>query len=113
MPFARPVSISENPSPTAPAEKASEKPLEWVEIAAGASLITGGLLLLTGYRKAGTVVAASGAALALLDQQDTLRSWWNRLPGYMDEFQHLLGEVQGSVENIAAQRERLRSIIER
>jgi hypothetical protein len=43
----------------------------WALYAAGGSLLAGGLLLLTGNRRAGLVTAASGTALALLDQQDT------------------------------------------
>ena len=105
-PFARPTSISEK-LPRA------EEGVDWVEIAAGASLITGGLLLLTGYKRVGTLAAASGAALALLDQKETVCALWERLPGYIDEFRHLLGEVQGSVEEIAEKRERLRTLIHR
>jgi hypothetical protein len=108
VPLGDPTSIFET-SPCA----AEAETVDWVGIAAGATLVAGGLLLLTGYRRAGTLAAASGATLALLNQRETLRSWWNRLPGYIDEFQHLLGDVQETVENIAVQRERLRSLIDR
>jgi hypothetical protein len=63
------------------------------------------------HRRSGTVAAASGAALALLDQQETLRSWWHTLPGYIDDVQRLLGQVQGTVDDIAAQRQKLRRIL--
>ena len=42
---------------------------DWVKIAACGSLITGGLMLLSGQKRAGLVLAASGTALAMLDQQ--------------------------------------------
>jgi hypothetical protein len=51
------------------------------------------LLLLAGERRAGMVAAASGTALALLDQQQTLHSWWNVLPGYIDQVQDVLAKV--------------------
>jgi hypothetical protein len=87
--------------------------LNWVGFAAGGTLVAAGFLLLTGQRRAGMVAAASGTALALLDQQETLRSWWNTLPAYIDEVQGLLTQVQGTVEELAAQRERLRRILAR
>jgi hypothetical protein len=89
------------------------KNADWAIIAAGGSLIAGGLLLLAGYRRAGTLAAASGAALALLDQQDTLRRWWNALPSYIDDVQQVIDQVQGSVENVAEQRAKLRTILDR
>ena len=45
----------------------------WVRIAAGGSLLAGGLLLLTGNRRAGLMTAASGTALALLDRAIEIR----------------------------------------
>ncbi|MGD0521607.1 MAG: hypothetical protein ABSA48_10165 [Terracidiphilus sp.] len=89
------------------------EPLNWVRIAASGSLVAGGLLLLNGRRRAGLAVAASGTALAMLDQQELLRAWWNALPGYIDELQGLLGQVQSTVEELTAQCERLHRILSR
>lgn len=99
----------------AEAESRAREPesTSWIQIASGATLIAGGLLLLTGNRRAGTVAAASGAALALLDQQEALRSYWNELPVYIDEVQRVLNQVQDSIEDIAAHREKLRRIMAR
>ena len=85
----------------------------WISLAAGGTLLAGGLLLLLGRRRAGLVAAASGAALALLDQQDAVLSWWNTLPGFIDDVQRLLGEVEGTMEDIAEQREKLRAVLGR
>ena len=87
--------------------------MSWIGYAAGGTLIAGGLLLMAGKRRAGMVAAASGAALALLDQKETLNAWWNALPGYIDDIQRLLDQVQGTVEEIAIQRENLRRIFDR
>ncbi len=59
------------------------------------------------------VAAASGTALALLDQQETLRSWWNLLPGYIDQTQRVLSQVQDTVNEVAIKREALRRVLAR
>jgi hypothetical protein len=103
---------SESVTDTATAPCALEREtLNWVGFAAGGTLLAAGLMLLAGQRRAGMVAAASGTALALLDQQETLRSWWNTLPGYIDDIEQLLTQVQGVVEDMAVQRERLRRVL--
>ena len=93
---------------------ASEIPdTNWIALAAGGTLVAGGLMLLLGQRRAGLVAAASGTALALLDQQEAVRWWWNTLPGYIDDVQGLIGQVQGTVEELAVQRDRLRRVLDR
>jgi hypothetical protein len=83
----------------------------WARIAAGGSLLASGLLLLTGNRKAGLLTAASGTALALLDQQETVKLWWDALPGYIDKVQDLLGRVEATVSELEGQRARLGQIL--
>ena len=87
--------------------------MSWVGYAAGGTLIAGGLLLLAGKRRAGTVAAAAGAALTLLDQKETLNSWWNALPGYIDEVQDVLAKVQDTVNELAAKRQELSRVLAR
>lgn len=83
----------------------------WVSLAAGASVFAGGFLLLTGKPRAGLVTAAAGTVLAALDQQDTVRSWWNAVPGYIDQAQRLLAKADATVAEVAAQRDRLQRIL--
>ncbi|HXR38767.1 MAG TPA: hypothetical protein VN776_06725 [Terracidiphilus sp.] len=83
----------------------------WVRFAAGGSLLAGGLLLLTGNRKAGLCTAASGTALAILDQQEAVKAWWDALPAYIDNVQNLLGKVEESVREFENQRARLQKIL--
>ena len=85
--------------------------IDWVKIAAGGTLMAGALLLLTGNRKAGIAAAATGTALAVLDQQELIVSWWRQIPGYIDRAQHLIVQVQGAVEEMAAKREALRKAL--
>jgi hypothetical protein len=80
---------------------------DWVKIAAGGALIAAGFLLLTNQRRAGMVVGAAGTALALADQQETLRSWWNQIPEYVNQVQNLIGQVQKKVDAFTARRESL------
>jgi hypothetical protein len=86
---------------------------DWVRYAAAGTLAAGAILLLSGQRRAGLVAAASGTALAMIDQQATVRTWWDALPGYIANVQNLLGQAQRMVENISAQRDRLREVIGR
>jgi hypothetical protein len=57
------------------------------------------------------IAAASGTALALLDQKDTLRTWWNLLPGYLDDVEKILDKVQATVKDVAENREKLGQIL--
>jgi hypothetical protein len=92
---------------------AEQEELNWVGLAAGSALIAGGLLLLSGRRRAGMVAASAGTALAMLDQQETLCSWWHTLPSYLDEVQRTLTQVQNGVNDLAAKRQTLHRILAR
>jgi hypothetical protein len=108
VPLSKPV----NETP-AQLEVVESERMNWVGFAAGGTLVTAGLLLLAGKQKAGMVAAASGAALALLDQQETLHSWWEELPTYIDQVQGVLGKVQDTVNEVAVKREALRRVLAR
>lgn len=108
VPLSKPAQASE----TALNTWESDSP-NWVRFAAGGSLVAGGILLLSGRHRAGMVAAASGTALALLDEQDTIRSWWKLLPVYIDDVQRLLTHVQVAVEDISAKREKLKQVFGR
>ena len=74
-------------------------------------LVAAGLLMFAGRRKAGMVAAASGAAIVVLDQKETLERWWNTLPEYIDDVQKTLDQVQKAVETVDVQRERVSRIL--
>jgi hypothetical protein len=93
------------------AEQAGEaESFNWMRAAAGGALIGGALLLLGGKRRAGLALSVTGAALALVEQPETLRSWWESMPRFVESAEHLIGEVQGAVGGFAAQREKLRDV---
>jgi len=82
----------------------------WMRVAAAGSLGLGGVLLMAGKRRAGLVAAAAGTALVLLDEQDSVRSLWTHLPSYLEEVHGILQRVQGAVDELSIQGERLRGI---
>ena len=49
--------------------------------------------------------------LAMLDQQETVKTWWKALPGYIEKVQEVLGQVEHTVAEVSAQRERLHRIL--
>jgi hypothetical protein len=109
-PMGGPILTTENEDARTAGERNSAAG-EWTSYAAGGALVAAGLLLLSGQRRAGMVAAASGTALALLGQQETLRVWWKALPGYLDDAERLLNQAQGAVEAVESQRETLRRIL--
>jgi hypothetical protein len=84
---------------------------EWLRIGAGTTLLAGALLLLSGKRRAGLLATAAGAVLTVMDQKETVKVWWDALPGYLDKTQHLLDEAQHTIDDIAAKRDRLKSFL--
>jgi len=84
---------------------------DWLLYAAAGTLVASGILLLTRNRKAGLAVADTGAALAMLDQQETVKAVWDAVPEYLGEIQGLLARVQDTVEEITAQGARLRAAL--
>jgi|SRR5450631_459286 hypothetical protein len=83
---------------------------EWMGAAVGGTLLLGSVLLLSGKRRAGLLVTAAGTALALLEEQETVRAWWNVLPQYIDSAQRLLNQAQTTIEDLSEKRDRLRSL---
>lgn len=94
---------------TSPEPEPAAEPTNWLGVAAGATLVAGGLLFIGRQRRTGLAVSAAGVALAALDQQDTLRAWWRQVPGFVDQVQGLIGQVQEKVGEFNTRRE---SIVE-
>lgn len=102
------VSIPKRKIPASPAaEPLPPATRDWVDLAAGGSLVAGGLLLLTGQRRAGLVFSVAGAALTLLGQQEEVRAWWEQFPAYVDRVQNLISRMQSSMGDLSATRDSL------
>ena len=115
VPFSRPASDSTDRSSSwkCTSNAPEHETLSWVGFAAGGTLAAAALLLLSGQRRAGMVAAASGTALAMLEQPETLRSWWNALPVNIEQAQQVLNQVQDAVNEVAVKREALRRVLAR
>ena len=87
------------------------KPVDWVNVAAGSALVVGGLLFLSEKRRAGLAVAAAGSALAVLGQQETVRSWWTQFPTVINQVQEIVGKIQHKMSELAAHRDALDDVI--
>lgn len=81
--------------------------------AAGGSLIASGILLLNGKHRAGLLAAATGTALVMLDQQDTVEAWWFALPGLIDNAARMLSQVESVLNSVDAQRAKIRAIVKK
>lgn len=92
---------------------AGDDGFNWVRAVAAGTLALSGVLLMSGRRRAALVSAVTGTSLALLDQQESLRAWWESLPAYLDDVELVLNRAQSAVEDIAVQRDNLRRIFSR
>jgi len=112
LPLSRfPNDFDPNTNAADPGPSPASNSINWLRIASAATLVAGGALLLGGKRRSGLFVAATGTALALMDQQDLLQKWWAVLPQYIDNIQDLLNQAEGAVEEFAAQREKLGNVL--
>jgi hypothetical protein len=85
----------------------------WLKYAAGGTLIAGGILLMTGKHKAGMLAAATGTALVMLDHQETVNAWWVALPALIDNAARILGQVEGVLSSVDAQRAKIRAMVKK
>jgi len=108
MPFRKKVKNS-----TVEMSVVEKEAVDWVRVAAGGALLTSGILLLAGKKRAGMAAAVSGTALAMLDQQELLHSLWIQLPGYIDQVQEMISRAQDAVDDIAEKRDSLRRVLGR
>ena len=89
----------------------SEAP--WTRSLAAGTLLASAVLLVLGRRKAALAVAAAGGAVALIEDPDSVRRFWNDIPEYVKAGQRLLARVEGLAEQAAQQGERLKDLLRR
>ena len=95
----------------APAQQSSSP--DWTHYVAAGTLVAGGVLMVTGHKRAGMAVAAAGTVLALIEEQESIKSWWKGLPGYLDDAQEFLDKIEGYLQEAAVQGERLQGMLRR
>lgn len=84
---------------------------ELLRLAAGGVMVAGGLLLLSRQRRTGTLLSVAGAGLALADQKDAVRTWWNNIPEYVERVQGVISQVQNKVDEFTAKRESFHRVL--
>jgi hypothetical protein len=85
--------------------------IPWTRSVAAGSLAAGAVLLLTGRRRSGLVVAAAGAAVALLENPEVVRDAWNSLPRYIRSGQDFIARTEDFVQELNRQGNRIRNVI--
>ena len=116
------VPISHSESSSAPIDLQGEllppigpdrKTPDWTHFLAAGTVLAGGILIASGRRRAGLTVAAAGTSLALAQEQESVKLWWRRLPGLLDQAQHFLDRAEDFLKEATEQGHRLQGILRR
>ena len=89
------------------------KAVPWTRSLAAGTLLASAVLLVTGKRKAAVAVAAAGTAVALIEDPESVRRFWDEIPNYVQAGQRALARMEGLVEQAAEQGARLKDILRR
>lgn len=85
--------------------------MHWTRGVAAGSLLVGAVLLITGRRKSGLAVAAAGAAVALLENPEAVRDFWDQIPRLLRSSQDFLVRIEDFMEELNKQGIRLRKTV--
>ena len=91
----------------------SKKDQDWKHMVAAGTVVAGGVLMVTGHKRAGLAVAAVGTMVALLDEPEVMDGWWKSMPNYLKGAQELLDKVEGYLDEASKQGKRLQTILHR
>src|SRR5271155_5804258 len=89
----------------------SEAP--WTRSLAAGTLLASAVLLILGKRKAALAVAAAGGAVALIEDPDSVRNFWNDIPSFVQSGQKMLGRLEGLIEQVAEQGAQFKDVLRR
>jgi hypothetical protein len=85
----------------------------WTRSLAAGTLLAGAVLLVLGKRKSALAVAAAGGAIALIEDPESVRRFWNDIPNYVQAGQKMLGRLEGLIEQVAEQGGHLKDVLRR
>jgi hypothetical protein len=85
----------------------------WTRAIAAGSLVASAYLLFAGRRKTALAIAAAGTAVAVLENPEAVREFWENIPGYVRAGQDLLTRVEHFCEDVAEHGEKLRRMVVR
>ena len=92
-------------------DAASDVP--WSRALAISTLVTSACLLIAGKRKSSLFAAAAGTALLLAEEPEAIRRFWNNVPDYVHKGEEFLGRVEGFVDQLSEQGDRVRKVLTR
>jgi len=85
--------------------------MPWTRSVAAGSLLVGAILLITGRRKSGLAVVTAGAAVALLENPEAVRDFWDQMPRLLRSSQDFLVRIEEFMEELNKQGVRLRKAV--
>lgn len=85
--------------------------MPWTRGVAAGSLLVGAILLFTGRRRSALAVAAAGAAVALLENPQAVREFWDQVPRLLRSSQDFLVRIEDFMEELNKQGVRLRKAV--
>jgi hypothetical protein len=85
--------------------------MPWMRGVAAGSLLVGAILLVTGRRKSALAVAAAGAAVALLENPEAVRDFWEQVPRLLRSSQDFLVRIEDFMDELNKQGIRLRKAV--
>ena len=85
----------------------------WTRSVAAGTLLTSAILLALGRRKTALAIAAAGGAVALLEDPESVRKFWNDIPGFVQSGQKLLSRLEGVIEQVAEQGGQFKEVFRR
>lgn len=85
----------------------------WTRSLAAGTLLTSAILLALGRRKAALAAAAAGGAVALIEDPESVRKFWNDIPSYVQAGQRMLARFEGVIEQVAEQGDSLKDMLKR
>lgn len=77
------------------------------------SLAAGAILLIAGRRSAALAACGVGATIALLEDPRYASGLWQSIPSGIQSGKRMLARVEGFVEDVETQREKLHAILQR
>ncbi len=85
--------------------------IPWTRSVAAGSLLVGAILLITGHRKTAIAVAVAGGAVALLENPEAVREFWDQAPRLLRSSQDFLVRIEDFMDELNKQGVRLRKAV--
>jgi hypothetical protein len=96
-----------------PAPVSEAKSPDWIHWMAAGAVVAGGVLIVTGNRRAGLAIAAAGTTLALIEEKNAVAGFWRSLPGYLVQAHDVLDQIEHYMGKATIQGQRIQRIMRR